>query len=61
MDLKTQMKVNIALIYFAFLIGLALSAPESALVTKVPGFSGNLPSKHYAGYVLISFLICFFP
>ncbi|KAI5679886.1 hypothetical protein M9H77_01113 [Catharanthus roseus] len=53
MDLKTQMKVNIALIYFAFLIGLALSAPESALVTKVPGFSGNLPSKHYAGYVTV--------
>lgn len=29
------------------------AAPESALVTKVPGFSGTLPSKHYAGYVTI--------
>lgn len=25
------------------------SAPESALVTKISGFSGTFPSKHYAG------------
>ena len=24
--------------------------PESAIVTQIPGFSGTLPSKHYAGY-----------
>ncbi|CAF2158235.1 unnamed protein product [Brassica rapa subsp. trilocularis] len=29
------------------------SAPESALVTKISGFSGTFPSKHYAGYVAI--------
>ncbi|XP_024009668.1 serine carboxypeptidase-like 21 isoform X1 [Eutrema salsugineum] len=29
------------------------SAPESALVTKLPGFNGSFPSKHYAGYVAI--------
>lgn len=42
------------------------AAPESALVTKVPGFSGTLPSKHYAGYALqirfhtLSLLLCYF-
>lgn len=29
------------------------SAPETALITQIPGFSGNLPSKHYSGYVSI--------
>ncbi|KAL5172285.1 Serine carboxypeptidase-like 20 [Glycine soja] len=29
------------------------SAPESAIVTQIPGFSGTLPSKHYAGYVTV--------
>ncbi|KAL1217994.1 Serine carboxypeptidase-like 21 [Cardamine amara subsp. amara] len=29
------------------------SAPKSALVTKLPGFNGTFPSKHYAGYVAI--------
>eukprot|EP00262_Sarcandra_glabra_P000945 TRINITY_DN10978_c0_g1_i1.p1 TRINITY_DN10978_c0_g1~~TRINITY_DN10978_c0_g1_i1.p1 ORF type:complete len:502 (-),score=84.66 TRINITY_DN10978_c0_g1_i1:72-1577(-) len=29
------------------------AAPESALITHVPGFTGTLPSKHYAGYVNI--------
>ncbi|KAF2603249.1 hypothetical protein F2Q70_00027136 [Brassica cretica] len=29
------------------------SAPESALITKLPGFSGTFPSKHYSGYVTI--------
>ncbi|KAJ8899307.1 hypothetical protein K2173_018281 [Erythroxylum novogranatense] len=32
---------------------LAHSAPETALVTQIPGFSGTLPSKHYGGYVTI--------
>uniref|UniRef100_A0A2P2LUR6 Carboxypeptidase n=1 Tax=Rhizophora mucronata TaxID=61149 RepID=A0A2P2LUR6_RHIMU len=32
------------------LLLLAHSAPESAVVTQIPGFSGTLPSKHYAGY-----------
>ncbi|XP_010520852.1 PREDICTED: serine carboxypeptidase-like 20 isoform X2 [Tarenaya hassleriana] len=31
----------------------SLRAPESALVTTLPGFNGTLPSKHYAGYVTI--------
>lgn len=25
------------------------SAPQSALITQIPGFSGTLPSKHYSG------------
>lgn len=29
------------------------SAPETALIAQIPGFSGNLPSKHYSGYVSI--------
>nr|XP_027113170.1 serine carboxypeptidase 1-like isoform X1 [Coffea arabica] len=29
------------------------SAPESALITSIPGFNGTLPSKHYAGYVTV--------
>lgn len=28
---------------------LVSSAPESALVTNLPGFVGTFPSKHYAG------------
>ncbi|WCJ37249.1 serine carboxypeptidase-like 20 [Euphorbia peplus] len=30
-----------------------LSAPETALITEIPGFDGTFPSKHYAGYVTI--------
>ncbi|KAK3002750.1 hypothetical protein RJ639_017880, partial [Escallonia herrerae] len=29
------------------------AAPESALITSLPGFSGAFPSKHYSGYVTI--------
>lgn len=29
------------------------SAPESALITELSGFSGTFPSKHYGGYVTI--------
>lgn len=29
------------------------SAPETALIAQIPGFSGNLPSKHYSGYVTV--------
>ncbi|OAY32904.1 serine carboxypeptidase-like 20 [Manihot esculenta] len=32
---------------------LAYSAPQSALIKQIPGFSGTLPSKHYSGYVTI--------
>lgn len=37
---------------------LAYSAPQSALINQIPGFSGTLPSKHYSGYawILISLL-----
>ncbi|CAH9093983.1 unnamed protein product [Cuscuta europaea] len=38
---------------FLTLFQLIKSAPEGALVTQVPGFSGTFPSKHYAGYVTI--------
>ncbi|XP_010557747.1 PREDICTED: serine carboxypeptidase-like 20 [Tarenaya hassleriana] len=32
---------------------MAQSAPESDLVTQLPGFNAKFPSKHYAGYVTI--------
>ncbi|XP_058102547.1 serine carboxypeptidase 1-like [Magnolia sinica] len=38
---------------FLFLFPIYEAAPESALVTQIPGFNGTLPSKHYAGYVTI--------
>ncbi|KAK7287299.1 hypothetical protein RIF29_00521 [Crotalaria pallida] len=43
---------SLLLIYFNFLV-ITQSAPESALVTQLPGFNGSLPSKHYAGYVTV--------
>ncbi|CAN6447550.1 unnamed protein product [Victoria cruziana] len=27
------------------------AAPEKSLITRVPGFDGTLPSKHYGGYI----------
>ncbi|CAN4101159.1 unnamed protein product [Withania somnifera] len=45
---------NILLINFlAFLFLVTETAPQSALVTQIPGFNGNFQSKHYAGYVTI--------
>ncbi|KAI3951908.1 hypothetical protein MKW92_031011 [Papaver armeniacum] len=29
------------------------AAPVNALITSLPGFNGNFPSKHYSGYVKI--------
>ncbi|GAB2234622.1 hypothetical protein Droror1_Dr00003879 [Drosera rotundifolia] len=29
------------------------SAPQSALITQLPGFNGTFPSTHYAGYVTV--------
>uniref|UniRef100_A0A166JFP7 Carboxypeptidase n=1 Tax=Daucus carota subsp. sativus TaxID=79200 RepID=A0A166JFP7_DAUCS len=51
------MTVNTFLSIFIFCIllcfGLIQSAPETALVTHLPGFNGAFPSKHYSGYVPI--------
>lgn len=41
---------SICLLVNVALIG---AAPESALVSQLPGFHGSLPSKHYSGYVTI--------
>ncbi|XP_065875790.1 serine carboxypeptidase-like 20 [Euphorbia lathyris] len=30
-----------------------LSAPQTALITQIPGFAATFPSKHYSGYVTI--------
>ncbi|CAL9003782.1 unnamed protein product [Prunus brigantina] len=29
------------------------AAPESSLITQLPGFNGTFPSKHYSGYISI--------
>ncbi|KAJ3701620.1 hypothetical protein LUZ61_005325 [Rhynchospora tenuis] len=38
---------------FATLPLLIFCAPESALITHLPGFSGAFPSKHYSGYITV--------
>ncbi|KAL8137162.1 hypothetical protein V2J09_003163 [Rumex salicifolius] len=35
------------------LVVLGESAPQSALITQLPGFTGTFPSKHYSGYVTL--------
>ncbi|CAH1417948.1 unnamed protein product [Lactuca virosa] len=40
-------------IYLSFTNFLAQSAPENAIISSLPGFSGIIPSKHYAGYVTL--------
>ncbi|CAH8354942.1 unnamed protein product [Eruca vesicaria subsp. sativa] len=42
-----------ASVLFSLRLSVTESAPESAQVTKLSGFSGTFPSKHYAGYVPI--------
>ncbi|CAA7023710.1 unnamed protein product [Microthlaspi erraticum] len=44
----------VALILLSLGFAITESAPESSLVTKLPGFNGSFPSKHYAGYVAIN-------
>ncbi|KAF1895873.1 hypothetical protein Lal_00037990 [Lupinus albus] len=50
---------NTCLYLFLILLSISMnfvltqSAPESSLVTQLPGFNGTFPSKHYAGYVTI--------
>ncbi|CAN4101160.1 unnamed protein product [Withania somnifera] len=44
---------TILLSFLAFLFLVTEGAPQSALVTQLPGFNGNFQSKHYAGYVTI--------
>ncbi|KAL0702292.1 hypothetical protein Bca4012_058414 [Brassica carinata] len=47
------MKVIAFVILFLMFVITTESAPESALITKLPGFIGIFPSKHYSGYVTI--------
>ncbi|CAL9222352.1 unnamed protein product [Arabidopsis halleri] len=43
----------VASILLSLCFAITESAPKSALITKLPGFNGTFPSKHYAGYVAI--------
>jgi hypothetical protein len=47
---KTVSTVCLVLLQIYLSIVLTISAPETAIVTHVPGFNGTIPSKHYAGY-----------
>ncbi|KAL4587898.1 hypothetical protein LXL04_000774 [Taraxacum kok-saghyz] len=40
-------------IYLSFTNLLVQSAPQNAIVSQLPGFTGTIPSKHYAGYVTL--------
>ncbi|KAI4356289.1 hypothetical protein L6164_000321 [Bauhinia variegata] len=50
-DTSVVLYIFLLHIFLSFVI--SLSAPESALITQLPGFNGAFPSKHYAGYVTI--------
>ncbi|KAL4311798.1 hypothetical protein GQ457_01G055300 [Hibiscus cannabinus] len=39
-------------LFFSFAV-LTRAAPQDALITQLPGFSGTFPSNHYSGYVNI--------
>jgi hypothetical protein len=46
---KTGSTICLVLLHIYLSIVLTISAPESAIVTQVPGFNGTIPSKHHAG------------
>uniref|UniRef100_A0A2N9HTQ7 Carboxypeptidase n=1 Tax=Fagus sylvatica TaxID=28930 RepID=A0A2N9HTQ7_FAGSY len=43
----------VAVLLLLLTIKLSQSAPDSALITQLPGFTATFPSKHYSGYVTI--------
>ncbi|GAB2282396.1 carbohydrate-binding module 1 protein [Dionaea muscipula] len=45
---------TLSFISLLFCFQFSNSAPQTALVTGLPGFHGTFPSKHYAGYVTIA-------
>ena len=45
-------------ILFSFVV-FTEAAPKGSLITHLPGFNGTFPSKHYSGYVYITFVIFF--
>ncbi|KAI8012994.1 Serine carboxypeptidase-like 20 [Camellia lanceoleosa] len=49
----TLLFLPVVLIYFILTLLSTESAPEDALVSQIPGFTGNFPSKHFSGYVTI--------
>ena len=40
-----------ALLFIGSLLSVVHAANEADLVTHLPGYQGNLPSKHYSGYI----------
>lgn len=44
--------IPILMVFFLCFI-MTESAPQSSIVTQLPGFNGTFPSKHYSGYVTI--------
>ncbi|KAJ4833227.1 Serine carboxypeptidase-like 20 [Turnera subulata] len=52
MGVKSVVLYWVAFVLLNF-VSHTLSAPQSALITRIPGFNGTFPSKHYSGYVTI--------
>ncbi|CAL5386089.1 unnamed protein product [Camellia sinensis] len=46
----TLLFLTVVLIYFILTLLSTESAPEDALVSQIPGFTDNFPSKHFSGW-----------
>ncbi|XP_019432599.1 PREDICTED: serine carboxypeptidase-like 20 [Lupinus angustifolius] len=50
---NTSLYLCLILLSISLNFVLIQSAPKSSLITKLPGFNGTFPSKHYAGYITV--------
>lgn len=49
-------KLKLAIAFCMILIlAFTEAAPKASLITSLPGFNGNFPSKHYSGQVISLF------
>ena len=51
LNLINGLLIVINVVFLFFIVSEA--APQSALISQLPGFSGTFPSKHYSGYISI--------
>ncbi|OAY79811.1 Serine carboxypeptidase 1 [Ananas comosus] len=45
--------LTISVLLLLSILSSIAAAPESALITHLPGFDGSFPSKHYSGYTTV--------
>jgi hypothetical protein len=57
---ETCLIIYKVLVYIFLSFVLTQSAPQTALVTEIPGFTGTLLSKHHSGYASLTFPISLF-